>query len=365
MPRRPAGPLMARARDADGFARLRELCDGDPASRPPAPGQHRYRAALIVAAKGGSSADITVGDVLELLDVEAAAHASRMAHAPCSTGCCTRWGSSAPDAPPTLRELRTRGQRTPEELIDRYRPGLPPGPRPAGGLPARAPARAGLHQPAILANYLGKLFWADLERHHPGIDSLHLPAEVADGLEAAAAHHQPQTITTADRREDRGHRRADQLPRVPDPGPGVLPGSGPLGGRGPGPLGPVGRALPGRRGGDQPAQGRAAPQGPDGRPHPRTAARPAGPGRAPSTSGARPPPRCSPPPARPSPARPFTAAGQTLTRCVVDHAPAPERIWADDPATGKRRDLSREEDHAFWAWAASRCCAPPASASRN
>lgn len=31
-----------------------------------------------------------------------------------------------------------------------------------------------------LANFLGKLFWADLERHHPGIDSLHLAAEVAD-----------------------------------------------------------------------------------------------------------------------------------------------------------------------------------------
>jgi hypothetical protein len=26
--------------------------------------------------------------------------------------------------------------------------------------------------------------------------------------------------------------------------------------------------------------------------------------------------------------------------------------WADDPATGKRRDLAVEEDLAFWAWAA-------------
>ena len=26
-------------------------------------------------------------------------------------------------------------------------------------------------------------------------------------------------------------------------------------------------------------------------------------------------------------------------------------MWADDPATGKRRDLAREEDHAFWTWA--------------
>jgi len=30
-----------------------------------------------------------------------------------------------------------------------------------------------------LAFFLGKLFWADLERHHPGIDSLHLAPEAA------------------------------------------------------------------------------------------------------------------------------------------------------------------------------------------
>lgn len=30
-----------------------------------------------------------------------------------------------------------------------------------------------------LANLLGNRFWADLEAHHPGICSLHLPEEVA------------------------------------------------------------------------------------------------------------------------------------------------------------------------------------------
>ena len=33
------------------------------------------------------------------------------------------------------------------------------------------------------------------------------------------------------------------------------------------------------------------------------------------------------------------------------HQDRTEKIWADDPATGKRRDLGLEEDHAFWAWA--------------
>ena len=51
------------------------------------------------------------------------------------------------------------------------------------------------------------------------------------------------------------------------------------------------------------------------------------------------------------PGETFTAAGQTLTRSVTTHSTS-GKIWADDPATGKRRDLAVEEDLAFWAWAA-------------
>jgi integrase len=48
----------------------------------------------------------------------------------------------------------------------------------------------------------------------------------------------------------------------------------------------------------------------------------------------------------------FTAAGETLTRSATPHAAAASgKIWADDPAAGRRRDLTLEEDHAFWAWA--------------
>jgi integrase len=46
----------------------------------------------------------------------------------------------------------------------------------------------------------------------------------------------------------------------------------------------------------------------------------------------------------------FTVGGQTLTRSVIKTTT--EKVWADDPASGKRRDLGLEEDHAFWAWAA-------------
>jgi integrase len=46
----------------------------------------------------------------------------------------------------------------------------------------------------------------------------------------------------------------------------------------------------------------------------------------------------------------LTAGSQTLRRARMSrHSP---RIWAEDPGTGKRRDLTREEDNAFWAWAA-------------
>src|SRR6266568_70614 len=51
------------------------------------------------------------------------------------------------------------------------------------------------------------------------------------------------------------------------------------------------------------------------------------------------------------PGETFAAAGQTLVRAAVTR-PDPARVWADDPASGKRRDLAAEEDRAFWTWAA-------------
>jgi hypothetical protein len=46
----------------------------------------------------------------------------------------------------------------------------------------------------------------------------------------------------------------------------------------------------------------------------------------------------------------FTAAGQTLRRSVM-RTQASGRIWAEDPAAGKRRDLTFEEHRGFWTWA--------------
>ena len=82
---------------------------------------------------------------------------------------------------PTVRGLRTQGQLSCEQLIDRY--GIVCRPmrdllvdylreRPAGV------DYATLHK---LSYSLGRLFWRDLEIHHPGIDSLRLPADIATG----------------------------------------------------------------------------------------------------------------------------------------------------------------------------------------
>ena len=50
----------------------------------------------------------------------------------------------------------------------------------------------------------------------------------------------------------------------------------------------------------------------------------------------------------------FTAGGVTLRKTVLTSVEgrANGRTWAEDPVTGARRDLTREEGKAFWTWAA-------------
>ncbi|MFQ5830602.1 MAG: tyrosine-type recombinase/integrase [Candidatus Methylomirabilia bacterium] len=90
------------------------------------------------------------------------------------------------DPPLTIGFTRRRGQYSVEELVDRQgitcqtvRELL------VRYLRERAAALdyASLSQ---LAGRLVKLFWGDLERHHPGIDSLRLPPEVAEAWKARA-----------------------------------------------------------------------------------------------------------------------------------------------------------------------------------
>jgi hypothetical protein len=68
--------ILIRCRADADFTRLRKLCSDDPDVSPDASTRTAYRAGQIVAAKGGTLADITTGDVLELLDAESDASGS-------------------------------------------------------------------------------------------------------------------------------------------------------------------------------------------------------------------------------------------------------------------------------------------------
>lgn len=61
---------MVRSRDPQGFKALRLCCQNDPGVSVQAEAHTLFRAAVIVAAKGGTIADITIGDFLEELDLE-------------------------------------------------------------------------------------------------------------------------------------------------------------------------------------------------------------------------------------------------------------------------------------------------------
>src|SRR6516165_9361247 len=173
-------PAMAACRDPHGYAALQGLIDADPDGI--TAGQARLalgRVTMILACKGGLVRDITVGDYLQLLDAmreTGTGGAGRLLACRLLHGL----GHLGPDAPVTGRAfLQAAGQRTVEELVDRYQVQC----RPVRDLLVNYLRE---RQPALdyvtlskLAGDLVRLFWTDLERHHPGIDSINLAPEIA------------------------------------------------------------------------------------------------------------------------------------------------------------------------------------------
>jgi hypothetical protein len=340
---------MQAGRDPDGFTRLRELCDRDRHVSAQARAHVLHRGAVIVGAKGGLLRQITVGDVMELLDAEATAHAKPMAHGSGFYRMLHRMGIFEASAPQTLRELTSSRQRTPEELIDRY------------DLACR-PVRDLLvgylkeRQPALDYSSLRKLsaalaggFWKDLERHHPSISSLHLPAHVAGAWKQRLRSRQKVIVTgtgakaavTVERisyRQCLTPVRAFYLDlaqwAIEEPGRWAA------------------WAVPCPIGAEEINQRKAARHR-KSRMDARTRERlPVLPVLVRAVDERRKNAGELLQAARQAhPGETFTAAGQTLTRSVTTR-PASEKVWADDPVTGKRRDLAVEEDLAFWAWAA-------------
>jgi integrase len=337
---------MAALRDPEGFTQLRALCDSDPAVSKTARSHTLRRAAIILAAKGGTLAAITIGDVLELLDTEADVHGAARSDAAACYRLLRQMGIFGPAAPARLRQLRTAGQRTPGEMIDRHQLACQPiRDLLVDYLRERQPAMdyGSLEQ---LARRLG-MFWADLEAHHPGIDSLHLSAEVADAWKQRMRTKQ-QTITTATgartvidaericHREFLTPVRAFYLDlaqwAVDDPGQW---------GRWAAPC-PVGRA--------ETIQGKVQRHR-KSRMDARTRERlPVLPVLVRSTARQHADAQARLRAARDTrPGDVITAPGAALVRSVTKTTAV--SVWAGDPATGKRRNLTAEEDRAFWAWA--------------
>jgi hypothetical protein len=339
---------MTRTRDVEGFTRLRELCDRDPHVSPAAQGHALHRGALILAAKGGTLSDITIGDVLELLDIEIRTYSRPMVRGTAFYQMLRQMGGFGPSAPHRLRELRSTRQRTPAELIDRYHLTC----RPVRDLlveylKERQPAMDHSSLRSLAAD-LGNRFWKDLENHHPGINSLHLPAEVADAWKQRLRTIPKTVVTNTGQRsvvtvEQISYRpcltpvRAFYLDlaqwAIEDPARWA---------RWVAPC-PIGAEEINQRKAARHRKSRMDARTRERLPVLPVLVRTVDERRKTAEALLH-------AAAQTRPGQSFTAAGQTLTRSVIMR-PTADKIWADDPLTGKRRDLSVEEAMAFWAWA--------------
>ena len=340
---------MGRVRDPAGLARLREFREtGIVGEATAAPAIEKV--ALIMAAKGGMVADVTVGDCLELVRTSRQAFpgpSRSTRHSPFFYQLLHAAGIFPAAAPPTVRMFNSlfTGQLTAEQMVDRY------------DLACR-PVRDLLvdylreRQPGIdyntltsLATALALWFWKDLENCHPGISSLRLPPDIA------AAWKQRIRVKTVRAPGGQGEATeerkgaADILITVRsfylDLSQWAL--------EDPGRWGPWAVPCP-IRAGD--VQYRKMASRRKARMDQRTRERlPALPALAAAVARNRQDAAAGLDAARTAqPGELFTAGGQTLRRAEVRRLSP--RTWAEDPQTGRRRDLTREEDNAFWAWAA-------------
>jgi Phage integrase family len=341
---------IALTRDPGGFARLEAHCDGHPGVSPAAKRHALQRSALLVAAKGGVLDDILVGDVVELLDAETTALAAWPCDVPVFYQMLRELGIFGDQAPARLRELRTGGQRTPEELIDRYQLACQPvRDLLVDYLRERQP---GLDYNSLrdLAYYLGYRFWKDLELHHPGIDTLRLSAEVVVAWRQRLLT-KPKTVATGS-----GDTSVVAVPRISyreclvkvrafyldlsqwaleDPARWA---------RWVAPC-PISQDAIGHRKFKRRHKARMDARTRERLPVLPVLARTVDQRRKTAEELLR-----AAQPAQPG--ETFTAGGQTMTRSVLAPSTTTDKIWVDDPASGDRRDLGHDEDYAFWAWAA-------------
>jgi integrase len=338
---------LSRTRDPDGFAELASLCQASPAGRSMKMAAMR-RAATIVAVKGGTVHDITVGDCLELgaiLDRDTRRKNKGMGF----YQLLHQMGVFGSQAPTTLRAFVTGGQLSPEQLLQPY------------GIqcqPVRDLLIAYLRerQPMLdhtslrsLAFTLGRLFWRDLEIHHSGINSLSLTPQVAAGWKQRALTRTIRTTGPDGQVVEERRPRSDgngQLAAVrafyldiaqwamEEParwGPWAAPS-------------PVRREDLARV-----KEIRRRKSRMDQRTRERLPALPALVARVHGQAQASVERLAAGEAA--AHGEEFTCRGEVLHRAPARSGPT-AKTWSEDPVTGDRRDLSGEEDRAFWTWAA-------------
>ncbi|MEV5500387.1 site-specific integrase [Nonomuraea fuscirosea] len=180
--------MLAEARqalDPEGFARLEEHAqDAIGWARSDAMNKLTW----IVIHKGGVVADITVGDCIELTAALEIHHFRGSAGRPLFYALLKETGILPATAPPRLRALRIEARPSIKQVVDKY--GIECRPirdLMVDYLTERAPDLDHTSLRSIARN-LCRLFWRDLELHHPGIDSLHLAPEVSQAWKERLAY---------------------------------------------------------------------------------------------------------------------------------------------------------------------------------
>ncbi|MFE2409970.1 tyrosine-type recombinase/integrase [Kitasatospora sp. NPDC059408] len=190
---------VAETRDPEGFARLESAIEPDLWSSRVG-SLARIQISMIIIAKGGRIRDITVGDCLELIETQLQERIRTGKRGDLSLFYTWLHGQGIfpPDAPTTLRSFRQHaGQHSVSRLVDRYQLRCQPVRDLIVDYLAERQPKLDYASLEDLSRTLASRFWADLERHHPGIDSLELAPEVA-----AAWKERLRTKVTRVRRPD-------------------------------------------------------------------------------------------------------------------------------------------------------------------
>jgi hypothetical protein len=340
---------LARVRDPSGFAAVSACAQAAPVN-PVATGVALHRIAAIVAAKGGDVAGICAGDCLELLTAAAEtrprASSSWQSRSPYFYQLLRAAGMLEPSAPATIWMARWRGQPSPADLIAQCGIAC----RPVADLLVAYLAE---RQPAVdystlrrLADSLGRLFWRDLEIHHPGIGSLALSAEVATAWKQRIQFRPARTSDPAAPATEPRISVAQLLVTVRTFYADIAQWAADDPARwarwvAPNPVKDTASALRKTRNQrksrmDQRTRERL-PVMPTLLAHVR-AQRTATAGRLAAASAAE-------------PGELFVFAGASLRRPAGSAGRPPVHVWAEDPASGQRVNLSAAEDNAFWTWA--------------